>query len=291
MDICVAAAAYVRYNAFMMRRRRGACMSLKAYVTLALAAVMVFSVGCAKETTITRVTVTTPAIADKTPDANATPAPEKPTPTPAAPTKEPNGVAEPGDLLPQKRSYEESKRVNPDVIGWLTVPNTQIDYPVVRTSDNEFYLNHNVEKEESAHGAIFMDFRNADSTQQKHLILYGHNMKNGTMFHDLNNYKQENFFNQNRIISFIWNNTQTKWEVYAAYVWKMGGPYFYLTRFGTDQNFADCMNDMLDYVKTIKYSVVDEDVVIKGSDQVLTLTTCTYEYDDSWFVVSARRIE
>ncbi len=287
----------MRYNAFMMRRRRGVGMGFKAYVTLALAAVMVFSVGCTRETTVTRVTVTTPVPVETAEPAatsglqSNTATPAQPETTPAAPAREPNGVAEPGDLLPQKRSYEENKRVNPDVIGWLTVPNTQIDYPVVRTSDNEFYLNHNVEREESAHGAVFMDYRNADSTQQKHLILYGHNMKNGTMFHDLNNYKQESFFEQNRIISFIWNNTQTKWEVYAAYVWEMGGPYFYLTRFGTDQNFADCMNDMLDYVKTIKYSVVDEDVVIKNSDQVLTLTTCTYEYDDSWFVVSARRIE
>ncbi len=212
------------------------------------------------------------------------------TPTPAISIDEIDGVAGPDDVLPPTRSYNEYKAENSDVIGWITIPNTQIDYPVVRGTDNEYYLTHTVEKKSSKHGAIFMDFRNGKSEQQRHLILYGHNMKNGTMFHDLNNYKQRSFFEKNRIITFNWDGVETKWEVYAAYVWQSGDAYYIHTRFGSEQNFADVMNDMITFAKTSKYSVVDDSVTIRPSDQVLTLSTCTYEYDNSRFVVSARRV-
>lgn len=230
------------------------------------------------------------------PTAKLEPAPQTPPASgtldmPAISLEELDGVAEPDDVLPAARPYLEYKSVNEDVIGWITIPNTQIDYPVVRGSDNEYYLTHTVEKKSSKHGAIFMDFRNGKPEQQRHLIIYGHNMKNGSMFHDLNNYKQRDFFDQNRVFTLHWGEVETKWEVYTAYVWHAGGPYYIHTRFGSDQNFADVMNDVIDFAKGSKYSMYDQNITIKPSDQVLTLSTCTYEYDNSRFVVSARRIE
>ena len=209
------------------------------------------------------------------------------------PVEEIDGAADPDDVLPPTRAYDEYKKLNSDVIGWITVPNTQIDYPVVRAADNEYYLTHNVEKKKSKHGAIFMDYRNADKEQQYHIILYGHNMKNGTMFHDLNNYKQRSFFEKNRVITFNWDGQETKWEVYLAFVWH-GGPVYWHTRFNIKtpaENFAEYMNEVVSYMKSEKYTVYDDTVTIKPSDQVLTLSTCTYEYDQSRYVVSARRIQ
>lgn len=244
-----------------------------------------------------------PAVVAATPApvAEATPVPQDTAaPTPAAQIATPapeeilaeeiDGIAEPGDVLPEKKEFTEAKALNPDVIGWITVPDTVIDYPVVRCGDNEYYLTHNVEKGKSKHGAIFMDYRNADSEQQRHIVIYGHNMKNGTMFHDLNNYKQQSFFDQNRIITFDWNGQETKWEVYAAYV-VQSDVYYIHTRFISAQNFSEYMNELIKIARESKYSVVDERVSIKTSDQVLTLSTCTYEYDNSRFVVSARRIQ
>lgn len=205
-----------------------------------------------------------------------------------------DGVADPDDVLPPTRPYDEYKKLNSDVIGWITVPNTKIDYPVVRAADNEYYLTHNVEQAESEHGAIFMDYRNADKEQQYHIILYGHNMKNGTMFHDLNNYKQRSFFEKNRVITFNWDGQETKWEVYLAFVWHKGGPVYWHTRFNAKtpaENFAEYMNEIVSYMKSEKYTIYDDTVTIKPSDQVLTLSTCTYEYDQSRYVVSARRIK
>ncbi|MEA5058572.1 MAG: class B sortase [Candidatus Pelethousia sp.] len=202
-----------------------------------------------------------------------------------------NGIAGPDDVLPMHESYEEVKALNDDVIGWITIDGTIIDYPVVRAADNDYYLGRDVEKRKSAYGAIFMDFRNADPAQQKHIILYGHNMKNGTMFHDLMNYKQKSFFDENRTIRLLWDGVDTRWEIFLAYIIMPNTIYHIYTGFGDDQQFADTMNQTIEYAKTVKPSNVDPTVTIKPSDQVLTLSTCTYEYDGSFFAVIARRVK
>ncbi len=244
------------------------------------------------------------------------PAPSSPSPTPFAPSQTPsgspasgdslnvnptetdgyspeqlNGVAGPEDKLPILASYSEAKKLNPDVIGWLTIDDTVIDYPVVRGTDNSFYLGRNVEKEDSRFGSIFMDFRNAESYQQRHIILYGHNMKNGTMFHDLTNFKQKDFFDAHRTIKFYWDGVETEWQVYLAYIIKPNTIYHIHVRFADNQEFADIMNQTIEYAKTVKPMNYDSSVTIKPTDQVLTLSTCTYEYDDSYFAVMARRVK
>ena len=270
------------------------CSSL--LLALLMAALLVVMPGCTsseqsgdvvdlqtQQPALTPEPVITPStpVAESTPGVTAT----------AIPLEELDGVAGPDDVLPPVMTYEEYKAKNSDVVGWITVPNTKIDYPVVRGKDNEFYLVHNVEKESSKHGAVFMDYRNADPQQQRHIILHGHNMKNGTMFHDLNNYKQRSFFEQNRTITFIWDGVVTKWEVFAAFVWPGDNSNVYETRFYDDQDFANYMKDWIDFVSNVKYSIVEKSVTIQPSDQILTLSTCTYEYDNSRFLVSARRIQ
>ena len=208
--------------------------------------------------------------------------------------KELNGIADAGDMLPIVPSYEAALGVNTDVIGWLTVPGTSIDYPVVRTVDNEFYLDHNIEQVPSKHGAVFMDFRNADASQQKHIVLYGHNMKNGTMFHDLLNFKRETFFAENRIVYFNWGGTETMWEIYVATVIPSNDNHrinYVETRFANSNAFAEYMADMTAYARTVSSARVYENTVISPSDQVLTLTTCTYETDGSRFAIQARRVK
>ena len=244
------------------------------------------------------VSIPTPTPQAPTPSPTLTPAPTStPSSTTVAEDEEPyspqelNGIAGPDDVLPMHDSYEEVKAINDDVIGWITIDGTVIDYPVVRAADNDYYLGRDVEKRKSAYGAIFMDFRNADPAQQKHIILYGHNMKNGTMFHDLMNYKQKSFFDEHRIIDLLWDGVETQWEIFVAYIIKPNTIYHISTAFTDDQHFADVMNQTIEYAKTVKPSNADPDVTIKPSDQVLTLSTCTYEYDDSFFAVMARRIK
>ena len=231
----------------------------------------------------------TPSAPPSSPSAAATPSPTGD--ADAYGPDELNGIAGPDDVLPMHESYEEVKALNSDVIGWITIGGTVIDYPVVRAADNDYYLGRDVEKRKSAYGAIFMDFRNADPTQQKHIILYGHNMKNGTMFHDLMNYKQKSFFDENRTIDLLWDGVDTRWEIFLAYIIMPNTVYHIYTDFSDDQQFADVMNQTIEYAKTVKPSNVDTSVTIKPSDQVITLSTCTYEYDGSFFAVMARRVK
>ncbi len=249
-------------------------------------------------------TPTLPPIVAQTPALTSTPLPGETDGPAVVPTEggdeytldELNGVAQDEDVLPFLASYEEAKETNPDVVGWISIPGTSINYPVARCDNNEYYLGRNVEKQKSRYGTIFMDFRNADPEQQRQIVLYGHNMKNGTMFHDLANYKQQDFFDQYRTINFIWDGTATVWEIYLATVIPALDEYgstidYTRTRFPNDENFVGNMAEMIAYAKTMSPSIVDDSVTISATDQVLTLSTCTYEYDNSRFAVLARRVK
>lgn len=203
-----------------------------------------------------------------------------------------DGVPDPGDEIPGEvlshtQDYQNYKLLNPDVIGWISVPNTRIEYPVVIAADNDYYLGRNVERERSKSGAVFMDWRNADSQYQRHLVLYGHNMKNGTMFSGLNSYKQKDFFDNNQKIYFYWGDgLPIEYEVYAAF--NVGIDIdFIQVAFNSDEEFLEKMN----YLKDMSKFTRNPDVVLEADDQIITLTTCTYEYDNQRFVIQARKVK
>ena len=201
--------------------------------------------------------------------------------------EEPDGIPDPDEETPtEKMSYEADyqtfKSQNSDVVGWISVPNTRIEYPVLRTTDNEYYLHYNALKEQSKSGAIFMDYRNTDFASAKHVIIYGHNMRNATMFHDLNSYKQKDFFENNPVITLWMDGEKYEYEIFAAHV-VLADINFIRTKFKSEEEFVD-------YFKEFKsYSKFQNNVEVEAGDQVLTLSTCTYEYDDSRFVVQAVR--
>ncbi|MCZ0704646.1 SrtB family sortase [Natronobacillus azotifigens] len=89
--------------------------------------------------------------------------------------------------------------INKDYVGWINIEDTTVDYPVVKTGDNEFYLSHNFYKQEDFAGAIFMDYRNSMDKLDKNLILYGHNMKDGSMFGSLKNYLEEDYLKKTEL--------------------------------------------------------------------------------------------
>ena len=96
--------------------------------------------------------------------------------------------------------------INSDCIGWIRIDGTDIDYPVVQAADNTFYLHHNFNQESAICGAIFMDYRNDIDMTREHLILYGHQMKDGSMFKQLNGYKDKDFYKEHpEIILYLRN--------------------------------------------------------------------------------------
>ena len=188
---------------------------------------------------------------------------------------------------PEKYSdkFKELIKINSDLVGWIHLPNTSIDYPVVQTVDNDYYLTHSFEKEESDHGAIYMDYRNIqDSQKMVHTIIYGHYMKDGTMFKSLNNYKTEDYAKKNPYIEFDTLEGPTKWQIFSVYVIR--------AKNSTLQESFSNEEEYTQYLTMItEKSMENIGVKVTKEDQLLTLVTCSYELKDSRLIIHAKKIE
>ncbi len=109
------------------------------------------------------------------------------------------------------------KSQNSQTIGWLDVSGTNIQYPVVQASDNDYYTNHTFAGRRNASGAIFLDYRSSDTLSDSCIIIYGHNMKDGSMFHELRKYERNSFLRKNNEIVLTGINEQKVFRVFAAF--------------------------------------------------------------------------
>lgn len=163
--------------------------------------------------------------------------------------------------------------LNADTAGWIEITDTNISYPVVQGEDNDYYLTHDFKGERSKAGSIFMDFRNQiGETFDKNIVLYGHRMKDGTMFAGLRAYLKQDFFDKHRVFRF-----ETLYEEYEAEVFAV---YRTTTSFDYIRtSFAD-NREFLNFVDEIKErSIYKTDTTIGANDVILTLSTCDYLLD------------
>ena len=183
-------------------------------------------------------------------------------------------------IMPRYKSLLE---INDEIIGWIKIPNTKIDYPIVKGEDNDFYLNSNIYKKPSKAGSIFMDFRNEGKGAEPHTIIYGHYMRDGSMFKDLIEYKEPKFLLENRFIQFNTLYEAMEWEIFSAYVTDIGFDYL-ITYFPTHEDYRSFLDSI------ISRSYINLDTEVSIDDEILTLSTCTYEFKNARFVVHARRL-
>ena len=167
-----------------------------------------------------------------------------------------------------KLNFEELKKINEETIGFLKVKGTDIEYVVVKTNNNEYYLKHNFEKKYNLGGWIFADYHNKIDENDKNLIIYGHNMRNGTMFctlkYILDKEWQQN--EENRTIIFNTENRNYIYQVFSVYQVK-DEDYYIKTEFKN--------NEFEQFIKTIKNrSVYDFGIDVSKDDNILTLSTC-----------------
>lgn len=173
--------------------------------------------------------------------------------------------------------------INDEIVGWINIKDTNIDYPVVQGEDNKFYLDHNVKKEKSKAGSIFMDYRNNGDDRDKNTILYGHHMKDGTMFKDLMGYKDPNFLKDHLIISFSTLYKKNLWEIFSVYVTDIEFDYI-KTDFHTDEEYHKFLEEITEK------SLFNTNIQPTIEDKIITLSTCSYEFDNGRFVVHGRKI-
>ena len=181
--------------------------------------------------------------------------------------------------------FTELLKQNEDTVGWLIVNNTNINYPVVQTSNNDYYLKHAFDKSKNYAGWVYADFRNNFNTLSKNTVIYAHGRKDGVMFGSLLNTIKENWYTntQNQIIQLSTLKYNTMWQIFAIY--KIEAESYYITTdFTTNAAFAQFAN-------TLKArSVYDFGVEIGEGDKMLTLSTC-YDDKSTRFVVHAKLVK
>ena len=171
-----------------------------------------------------------------------------------------------------------------DFVFWMYIEDTKINYYVLQAADNEFYLRRDINKETNGNGSLFLDFRNDAGNLYRHNIIYGHNQKNGTMFSDLGDYRDETFFNTHNLIYTYSGKGVDVWQIFSAYE-TTTDDYYIETWFESDDAYYDFIRGFQ------KKSLHPTDVVLTSSDVVLSLSTChKYENPNGRFVVHAVRI-
>lgn len=182
--------------------------------------------------------------------------------------------------------FKELLKQNPDVVGWITIDGTQIDYPVLQSSNNETYLTQNYNNSESRAGSIFLDYRNDISSPGLNTVIYGHRMKDGSMFQHLTKFLEDDFFETHRTFEF-----DTLYNSYEAEIFAV---YNTLTEFNYIQTeFAD----EAEYSKLLKeikeVSKFETDVEVNADDPIITLSTCDYELDkhEGRLVIQAKLVK
>ena len=181
--------------------------------------------------------------------------------------------------------FESLKEYNPDIYAWITIPDTQVDYPVVqRPGDNAYYLTHNTDGEESPEGAIFTEDYNSTDFTDPNTILYGHNMKNGSMFRSLHDYMDRSFFDENREVLIYLPDKILHYEIFAAYLYD--SRHLMLSY---DFDDPDVFTSYLEEIRGIRdmNSFVDTSVEVTEEDRIITLSTCYKGMDDRRYLVQA----
>lgn len=181
--------------------------------------------------------------------------------------------------------------VNSDIKGWVKIDNTPINYPVLQSAqtDSTYYLHRNYKKNSSGFGSIFLDSLCDISKPSKNLILYGHNMRDGSMFGTLLKYDNLDFYKERPVIMFDTLDEQGDWKIISVFktntLEEQGELFNYLMiDFSSDKDF-------LDFVYNVKIrSLIDTPVDIGKNDRLITLSTCSYELKDFRTVVVARKV-
>lgn len=173
--------------------------------------------------------------------------------------------------------------LNPETIGWVQIEGTPLEYPVTQTDNNDFYLSHNFLKEASFEGAIFRDYLSGPVSTRNH-VLYGHYMSDESMFGSLWNYQDQAYFKLHPVIQFDQPGNPGDWEIFSVYITEAEYDYRQPS-FANDTEFINYMNRLK------ARSMYDTGVVITPTDEVLTLSTCIYTFDDARFAVHARKIK
>ncbi|HCD81500.1 MAG TPA: SrtB family sortase [Ruminococcaceae bacterium] len=179
-------------------------------------------------------------------------------------------------------NFVELKKINKEIYAWINIPGTVIDYPILRSAaDNAYYLNHTAEGKSSAYGAIYTEDYNDTDFADFNTVIYGHNMKNGTMFGSLRKFRNKEFFNSNREINIYMPGRIMKYRIFAAHT--TDDRHILLSY---DFKNRDVCSQYLESIFSSKgmTSYFDNDIPVTADDRIITLSTCTGKDDERYLI-------
>ena len=187
---------------------------------------------------------------------------------------------------------EELQKKNSEIVAYIQIDGTKISYPVLQTTDNDYYVTHNYKKEYSETGAIFLDKDSDLNKPSTNFLIYGHRAKNGTMFEDLINYKKEKFYKEHPIIKLTTPTEDAEYEIIAVFLSRIYYKseknvfrYYYFIEAQNEKEYNEYVNN------SKKASLYDTGKTAKYGDQLLTLSTCEYSQDDGRLAIVAKKIK
>ena len=177
---------------------------------------------------------------------------------------------EQSEVIPVK--FEELQAVNPDIYAWITVPGTVIDYPILQhASDNTYYLMHNIDGSYGYPGCVYTENMNSKDFTDNNTVIYGHNMKNGSMFAQLHKFEDPDFFNENREVLIYLPDEVLHYTIFAAHVYD-DRHLLYSFDF-TDPEVYQKYLDSIFSTRDMSANI-DKDITVTTDDQIITLVTC-----------------
>lgn len=179
---------------------------------------------------------------------------------------------------------------NQDIVGWINIENTNICYPICQSVDDTYYLNHNQFGSKSRYGALFLSASDSfERNNDKNIVIYGNNIKNGAMFGNLDKYRNINFYKQNPCIDIYYGDWQEKYVVFAVMLVSSSEDDALLYK-PYKSFFADEKEFNSWHAETRKRSIINSPIQLGYNDEILTLVTSAKDFDGARLVVMAKKI-
>lgn len=188
----------------------------------------------------------------------------------------------PMETAPIEVDFEVLWETNEDVVGWIYCEDTPINFPVVQAEDNDYYLRRLIDGTWNSSGTLFADYRNAADFSDSNTIIYGHNMKNKGMFGTLSNYKEQSYYDEHPLMWLLTPDGNYKVELIAGYVTSSTSEIYSI---GQPEEEVLALAE-----QSIEKSTFISDVQVLQGDRFVTLSTCSYEYDNARYVLIGRLI-
>jgi len=168
---------------------------------------------------------------------------------------------------------------NDDIMAYIHIEGTNISNVVLQGTDNIFYLNRDMHRQANVNGSLFLDFENSPDFTDRNSVIYGHNMRNGTMFHDLRYFMGSDYFDANRYIVVVTEREILTYEIFSAFSTRTDFEYIQID-FYDDEDYLQLLNEMR------RRSVHEQNIPVYVNDRILILSTCTNTAQDMRFVVA-----